>query len=53
MPDINSSPEKPTDWAAQVEAACKRQGITTREGIVFNEETGEVGDAMAWELEAD
>lgn len=59
MKSPGSIPEKlaPTDdlrdWAVQLEAACKARGITTREGLVFDETTGEVSDAMAWELEND
>jgi len=41
------------DWQARLDAACKAKGITSMEGVAFNEETGEVSDAMAWELEDD
>lgn len=59
MTDPDSMPEKPAtaddlqDWDARLDAACKARGITTREGLVFDETTGEVSDAMAWELEGD
>lgn len=41
------------DWRHRLEAACKAREITTREGIVFDEATGEISDALAWELEND
>lgn len=41
------------DWAASLEMACLARGIETREGLSFNQTTGEVSDAMAWELEGD
>ncbi len=36
-----------------VEAAAKKKGWTSREGIAFDPATGEVSDAMAWEVEVE
>lgn len=41
------------DWTRKVEAAAVARGTPTREGLAFNEATGELSDAMAWELEGD
>lgn len=53
MPEKPATADDLQDWDARLDAACKARGITTREGLVFDETTGEVSDAMAWELEGD
>ena len=53
MPIKDATTEEGARWHARVETACEARGIETREGIVFDEATGQISDAMAWELEHD
>jgi hypothetical protein len=54
MPETPAKTRRDMDaWTAKVEAAAVARGTRTREGLAFNEETGELSDAMAWELEGD
>lgn len=41
------------DWSRKVEEAALKRGTPTREGLVYDAKTGELSDAMAWELEGD
>lgn len=54
MPEMLDNPRRDMNaWTRKVEAAAVARGTPTREGLAFNEETGELTDAMAWELEGD
>lgn len=39
------------DFDERLEAAATERGAKTREGLCLNEKTGELTDAMSWELE--
>jgi hypothetical protein len=43
-------PRKQT-FRQRVEAAAQARGTSTREGLVLDNDTGGLSDAMAWELE--
>lgn len=53
MPVETSTTDEEERWPRLLEAACEVRCIGTREGIVFDESTGQISDAMAWELEHD
>lgn len=54
MPEPTAKTRREMDaWTQKVEAAAAARGTSTREGLAFNEETGKLSDAMAWELEGD
>ena len=46
------SPEM-RQFVRDVEEAAKRQGISSRDGLCLDPETGLISDAMAWELESE